>query len=416
MQKKLKSSFFDHLWLKLFALIIAFLLWFSVMNIEDATMAKTIGGIEVEMLNGDTILESGGVYDVTEGDTVEIIVKGPRSIVENLEAGNFTATADLSHLSVTNSTSIEVVTNDSISEKVARQLTITPVNEYVTLSIEEETEKSIPVKVITTGNAKSGFALGSAAPTPNMITVTGPESVLSNIVEARAVVDVTNAEADIEDTVKVGCIDGYGSAVQKDNVKLSDDKITVNIPVYHTKTIPVNVNTVGTPKEGFGVHAINYEPTTILIAGTDEALDAVTSLTISDISRSDADGVIEKNVALQEYLPSEIQVADSTTEIAVSVQVEAISQRELTLSTSNIKIIGSDDKYEYEFDDSQNLKIKVAGFAEDLADINIDSLNPRISVQDLGTGDHELEVIFDESEKFKIDERYFVILKIKEAG
>ena len=249
-----------------------------------------------------------------------------------------------------------------------------------------------------------------------MITVTGPESVLSNIVEARAVVDVTNAEADIEDTVKVGCIDGYGSAVQKDNVKLSDDKITVNIPVYHTKTIPVNVNTVGTPKEGFGVHAINYEPTTILIAGTDEALDAVTSLTISDISISDADGVIEKNVALQEYLPSEIQVADSTTEIAVSVQVEAISQRELTLSTSNIKIIGSDDKYEYVFDDPQNLKIKVSGFAEDLADINIDSLNPRISVQDLGTGDHELEVIFDESEKFKIDESYFVILKIKEAG
>ena len=105
-------------------------------------------GINVEMLNGDTLLESGVVYDVTEGETVDIVVKGPRSIVENLEAGNFTATADLSHLSVTNSTSIEVVTNDSISEKVARQLTITPVNEYVTLSIEEETEKVFRLRLL----------------------------------------------------------------------------------------------------------------------------------------------------------------------------------------------------------------------------------------------------------------------------
>ncbi len=415
MLKKMKSSLFDHLWLKLFALIIAFILWFAVMNLEDSTITKTVYGITVEMLNGDTLLDSGVVYDVTEGETVDIVVKGPRSIVENLEYNSFRATADLSHLSVTNSTVISVTTNENVSEKDSRLLTIAPVNQYVTLSIEEETEKSIPVKVITTGNVKTGLALGSAAPAPNMITVKGPESVLANIVEARAVVDVTNADENIEEIVRVGCIDGYGTAIQKDNVKLSDEKVTVSIPIYKTKTIPVNVSVKGVPGDGYGVRDINFEPSKVLVAGSDEALHDITSIEIADISVSDAQDTIEKNVDIYSYLPENIIIADETSEIAVSVTVEKVSTKEITLSTSNISVVGINNELDYEITDNSNLKIKVTGFEEDLADINIDSLNPRISAQNLSIGEHNLQIDFDESKKYKIEGTYTVTLEIKEG-
>ena len=414
MRSKIKSILFDHMGLKLLSLTLAFVLWFVVMNVEDSLITKTIYDIPVEMINGKVIIDAGGVYDVTEGETVNIVIRGPRSIIENLEAGNFVAKADLSHLSVTNSTNIIVSTNDTVSAAHARQIVITPLNEYVTVSIEEETEKSVPVKVITTGNVKSGHALGSAAPTPNMIVIKGPESVLSNIVEARAVVDVSNAEKDIAEIVRVGCIDGYGNAITKDNVSLSSEKVKVTIPVYKTKTVPVNVNTVGNPAEGYGVRSINYEPTTVIITGESEELSKIRSIDINDLSVTDASEDLESNIALADYMPSNIYIADETTEIAVNVDIESVVTKELTLSTAAIKMVNQNNDYKYQIVKPPLFKVKVTGFQEDMNNVSIDTFNPHMSVQDLGPGEHEIRVVFDESDKYEISERYLVTVEISE--
>lgn len=48
------------------------------------------------------------VYDVVSGDTVDIIVKGRRSVVGTLDKDDFTAIADLSTMSITDTVSISV--------------------------------------------------------------------------------------------------------------------------------------------------------------------------------------------------------------------------------------------------------------------------------------------------------------------
>ena len=412
--KKIKDSFLSHIWLKILSLIMAAVIWFVVMNVEDSKIIRTIQNVPVEMLNEETILESGGVYDVTEGETVDVLVNGPRSVVENMEASDIRATADLSHLSVTNSTTISLEPAGTISARKASLLTLTPVDEYVTLSIEEETEKSIPIKVITTGNVKTGYALGNPAPTPNMITVKGPDSVLSNIVEARAVVDVTNAESDIAEKVKIGCIDGYGTAIEKDNVTLSAEEATVTIPVYKTKTIPVYVNVTGTPKDGYGVRDINFEPSTIIISGENEKLAEIKSVEISDVNVADASEVIEKNVDISEYLPQDVFLADSTTEIAVSVNIERVSTKEFSLNSSAIKIVGTNSKYNYSIMKPQVVKVKLNGFQDDLSSMLITELNPRIKATDLKPGEHEIQVVFDNSDVYSLVGDYYVTLSVEE--
>ena len=57
MEEREKNKIYDHLGLKFLAAVIAFIVWFIVMNVEDATTIRTITGVEVEMLNGDSILE-----------------------------------------------------------------------------------------------------------------------------------------------------------------------------------------------------------------------------------------------------------------------------------------------------------------------------------------------------------------------
>ena len=125
MINKLKDFFTKNIGLKFLAILFAVLIWFIVMNIEDYNISKTIQDIPVKMLNGNTILENGMVYDITGGETISITVTGPRSVVENLTASDFIATADLSHLSVTNSTTISVAPRDgSVSLRDQKLMTI----------------------------------------------------------------------------------------------------------------------------------------------------------------------------------------------------------------------------------------------------------------------------------------------------
>lgn len=409
------KGFFSHAGLFLLAFVIAFLVWFMVMNVEDSIITKNINDIPVEMLNGDTILENGKLYNVVDGETVDIVVKGPRSVVERLEAANFDATADLSHLSVTNSTTINVRTNSTVNLKSGNKITINPVNQFVTLSIEDEVKKSIPVKVITTGNVKEGCAPGSAVPTPNMITVSGPESVLSNIVEARAVVSVSNAEDEVSTIASVGCIDGYGSAVLKDNISLSVNEVSVTIPIYKTKEVPVTVNPVGTVHEGYGIKAINFEPSSVVVAAEDDVLESIKSIDIYDVVVTDATDNIEKNVDINLNLPNNVILADSDMkEIAINVVIEQLSEQEISIGKGNVALVKMNNDLEYEIINPETLKVKLEGFAEDMEGVTVDDLDPRASVDGLGVGTHEVTVEFNDPKDYTIKGTYTIRVVVKE--
>ena len=414
MINKIKRFFTQNLWLKFLAIIFAIAIWFIVMNIEDYNISKTINDIPVSMLNGNTILDNGMVYDITGGETITITVSGPRSVVENLTASDFYASADLSHLSVTNSTTISVVPKNSISLRDQKLMTITAEETYVTLSIENEIEKTIPVKVVTTGTVLSGYALGNASPTPNMVTVKGPESVLEDIVEARAVVNVTARGEDISEDVVLGCMDSYGNAINKDNISLSDNTVNVSIPLYKTKSVPVNITTTGVPGADYSVKDIMYEPTSVTVAADDATLATVTSIEVNNISVSEATENIEANVDIADYLPENVVVADGADQIAVSVEIEGLSSKESVLQSSDIRITDKSSEYDYEITSPVSLKVKVSGFEDDVADFSVVNLNPRVSVKDLEIGTHEIEVQFDSSDSIAINDSYLVLVEISE--
>ena len=134
MNKLKKYKIFDHIGLKLVALIISFLIWLIVMNIDDYKITRTFSDIKVEQLNGEVIEQQGMVYDVVDGETASIIVKGPRSIVEKLTTSDFKAYADLSHLSVTNTAEIKV---EAVNAAIASQISIEISTPTLTLSIED---------------------------------------------------------------------------------------------------------------------------------------------------------------------------------------------------------------------------------------------------------------------------------------
>ena len=159
MKNREKRGFFKTIWLKLLSLLIAFVIWLIVVNVDDYKVVKEIYNIPVEQINGSEIEESGLVFDVTSGETVDIVIEGRRSIVNTLSANDFTAVADLSKLSYTNTAKINVSPkNSSYDDKI----TITVVDDAMSLSIEEKKSKQFELVVSTKGNVAEGYALGKA--------------------------------------------------------------------------------------------------------------------------------------------------------------------------------------------------------------------------------------------------------------
>ena len=202
-QKLTRSNIFNNLGLKLLAVLIAIITWLVVMNISDYTVTKTISGITVMTENGNAIESLGKVYDVSSGKTVDIVVKGPRSVVDSLTIEDFVAKADLSKLSITNTVTITV---EAKNEGIASRVEISIVDDILKLSIEDKKSQQFPIKVVYTGDVEEGYFLGKSTTTPNLITIEGPESVLERINEVRAVVNIDGKMGAFDELAEIKCL------------------------------------------------------------------------------------------------------------------------------------------------------------------------------------------------------------------
>ena len=104
----MKKFISNNIGLKLLSVLLALLLWFSVMNIEDPTVTKTISDIPVTIVNDDVIRSRGYGYIIESGEKIDIRIKGRRSYVDSIDADDFVATADFNSFSSMKMVPIEV--------------------------------------------------------------------------------------------------------------------------------------------------------------------------------------------------------------------------------------------------------------------------------------------------------------------
>ena len=371
------KKIFQNPGLKLISIILAIVLWLIVMNIDDYSMTKSIKGIPVEQLNGSAIENMGKVYDVTSGKTVDIVVKGPRSVVDSLTADNFYAYADLSEVSVTNTVQIKVVARDS---RITSEVDITYVNNTMNLTIEDKIRKDISIRAVTEGLPADGYALGTVTVSPNIIQVSGPQSIVSKVTEVRAVLNVSGKDQNVEDRVTPRCMNAYGEAINSDSLQLSLDQVKVTAKVYPTKEVPIKISTTGTPKTDYVVTDIHYTPQTIVIAGAQQILDDVSSIYVDDIDIDNVTENFEINRELDYYLPEGVYLADSNEEVAVSVTVEKKQEKEIEITAEDVELRGTDEKFVYELVVSGVYKIRLKGLGRELAEVTKESLGIYLNV------------------------------------
>lgn len=375
----MKEKILKNWGLKIMAVLIAFLVWFLVANIEDYSITRTITGIPVAILNEEAITNQEMVYEIVQGKTVDIKVEGRRSIVEKLTIDDFTAGADLSELSITNSVQITV---EAVSPSVRREISISVVDSMMKVEIEERGEQKLPISVLTVGETQEGYAVVNTAATPNMVTISGAASKVRDVKTVRVEVDVEGLNTDITTRGELLLLDANGETITTDKIEMNHSTVTVRVSIQKTKEVPIRVTPIGDVAEGYSISGeIEYQPTTVLIAGDEEQLRSVGEINIDDIDVTGQNSNYETTVDINDYLPEGIVVADRTQEIAIKVNIEKLVERILTIRISDISFLNETENLEYQISEEESeFELTVTGLKADLDALTIEALEPAIDV------------------------------------
>lgn len=405
----MKNRILNHFGLKVISLVIAIVVWVIVANVDDYKTTKQISGIEIEFVNGNAITEKNKVYEVPTGTTVDIVVKGRRSVVEQLTSEDFKAVADLSKMSVTNAVSVEV---SAVSSYIARDLTISYTDNAVIVAVEDKVETQLPITVRVNSEVADGYAVWNKTAAPNLITVKGAESVVNTIDEVVVDVDISGANHNLTAYAEPIFLDHNGRAIDSTKFEYDVTGVTVTVEIMKTKELSVRIKTAGEPKDGYAIASIDYQPTSILVVGDASDLAKVDEILIDDIDVTNLSKDLETAITIADYLPSGITLVGDTVEIMVKVMIEAVIERELTLGKDDINIVGKQGEYQYSLVDEGGYSITVRGLKDNLDNLKVTNLIPSIDVTGYGPGTYTFTVNLKDIKGIEISGTITVELEI----
>ena len=160
---KKTNKLWNNLGLKIMAVIFSILLWLVAVNINDPVERKVFRDVRVETRNTNLLTDENKLYKVLDDtDTVTVTVRASRSVLENINVSDITATADFSELSFTNTVPIRLSVNKYIDKQIED---ISGSVDSMKLEVEDKKEKQFVIEIVQTGEPADGFIVGKVTTT-----------------------------------------------------------------------------------------------------------------------------------------------------------------------------------------------------------------------------------------------------------
>lgn len=392
----MKKIIFNNIGLKILALLIAVIVWWVVMNIDDPLVKKTINGVSVELRNDDDLIDKGYIYEVESGNVIAITVWAPESVAKELKSSDFIAYADLSQLSPLTDTAN--ITVECVKSDVKNDIKeITSKIQVVKLSIDNKQTAEVPVTTAIVGNPAENYVIGDISISQNKIDITGAASVIEKIVRAEIKYDVSNMMQSVNEMVTPVFYDENNNVVDTGAIQLSRNSLRLSVVINPTKWIGVTINPSVTVADDYKMVGYSLSFDQVKIAGTQESLANISAIDLpSDaIELTDVTESQDCVVNLANYLKASYKIVSGTTELTVHIDVEPMVVKSYIVRRNGIAVNNLEDGLEAQIEDSY-IEVKVKAIQEVHDSFNMDVLNPNIDLKGYGPGEYEVPVILSE--------------------
>lgn len=324
------------------AFLLSFTLWIVVSIQVFPTIEKEINNVSVEAHLTDYMVRNNLqiVNDVNQ--TVNIKIQGKRYDISRLDTQDFYASVDLSEVTSAGKYNVAL----EVFAKTNEDYTLLEV-EPKTLSL--EIDKIITKEFPITGTAPDislpeGFYADDVTTSPETISVTGSASMLEKIerIEAKSTFHGEIMES-TQTNSEIIIYGSNGTKIVSDKLKLSTELVTVNIPIFKQKELPLKV-TINYPA-GFDTDSLKYEirPEMITVAAPNNTIDNQSQLDIGTINLSDI--TPNSNTYLPIVLPEGYKNLSGNNSATITWKTENYGLLDYTVTSENIEIKGIPDNY-----------------------------------------------------------------------
>ena len=375
--------------LKLLSLLFAVIIWLVVVNVADPDATKTFS-VPVEIINKDIITEMGKVPSVVgDTDIAVFTISGPRSSVDNMTSDDFSATADLSQVDLSQEGEAKLVPIEITAKKNERRIEIMRRTVNLQITLEDRLEKKFVISAESTGTPAEGYAIGGVEVTPNLLKVSGPASVVSKISRVGASINVDGISSDVSDNVIPVLYDEDGSVISSDLLEMNQTAVMIKAEIWATKSVPVQCRVSGEPAAGYEFRKVECAPETVLVKGRAVVLNGINVINIPadviDITGARED--IESTVDIVPYL-EELGISlvePNASQIAVTVTIEEKETKKVDFPASSIKVSGLNNEYDLTFN-VESISMTVRALEEDMEALAMDQIEVLLDVADLQPG------------------------------
>ena len=373
--------------LKLCSFLIAAFLWLIVTNIYDPVGTFRVYNVPVTIQNTDLITNSGQVYEVLDHtDVIDVVtISAKRSIIDSLDESNIIAVADVNELTNLNTIAIKLSTNKYNDKLESIRGNI----DNVKLNIEAEKTKTLPLRTVTIGTVKEGYMIGDITTEQNLVEITGPESVVSQVKRAAATVNVSGFTNNIGTDSAIRLYDENDKIIDVDSIEKNISKVRVTVEILELKNVDIIWKSTGTPARGYmATGEIQTGKNSVTIAGKSKAVANINSIEIPEtvLDITGAAESLEKIVDLTDYLPDGVIIAeeDFKGKVDVKVPVEPVVERVAAMAVNRIQIVNPPEGFEVEIDaEEDSFDITLVGLERDVDALDLSAVQVSVDITEL---------------------------------
>lgn len=385
--------------------LIAIIFWFSITIVENPESQRVITGIPVYVDTSGTVIEEQGLNVVgTNVETASIKISGANYVVNSIMPSDISLTPILEGVNASGKYSLKLNAANITGEKIVIE-SISPETIDVEFDYIDTISFQVQIKV-KNASAKKGLVLGPERFTNSedaYLEVSGPRSIVSQIASVYAVAKADKNEklsATTSYDAKIELRDADDKKISSDSLKLSFEKISVSVPVYKTKKVPVKCTYTNQPNDFKPKTKISVSEEVIKEIEIEGAPDIIDKTDYIELEAIDFKEIYKGCPPIEKkfVLPSGIFIVDDFESATVEISSSELKNKTFKLS----KVVAINNSNNYKVSLNNKFEVKICGEKSVIDNLTSSDLYAQVDLEGKEIGEQSLAVIVKSSKKDNI--------------
>lgn len=328
------------------SLLLAIVFWLYVDASKGHTMSQDFNNVPIDFIGAEDTLPSRGLMLASGGDaTVDLRLSGPRTVISGLKSSDIRAQVNLVSVNGVGPYSLkwDLILPDHVNRSDVTIERSSRTN--VTVQVTTLYSREIPIEVSVEGEVSDPYVSMDAriVKEPAVLTLSGLRDDVDQVASARVVVDISDAVTTIQQDYAYELLDAEGNVLKEPKVRASDQLVSVTVPVYMMKELPLTVKYKQSPGSTLANADCELKPDKITVMGDPLSLETIEEISLGEIDLS-AYYAFDEDLEIK--LPAGCENASGFRFTHLSIQFKNLSTRSFTVT--NIKPAGLSASQRYD--------------------------------------------------------------------